>query len=559
MSIGILNTALSGLAAFQRSLETTSNNISNVNTEGYSRQRAELATTPAQFMGSGYVGTGVAVANIARSYDQFISGQIRSSTSAFSEVDSYHTLASQIDTLIADENTGISAAMKAFFNSVNDVANNPSSTPVRNVLISEGKALVNQFDSIGSRLDEIKQQVDSNLETDVLDLNNYASAIAKLNTQIVDAIGRTSGQQMPNDLLDQRDELLRKVAEKVDTAVVSQGDGSVSVFIGQGQPLVLGAGVRTLSLSGNNFDPTHQEIYLNSENITSYLSGGQIGGNLRFRDEVLYPTQREFGLLAVGLATEFNNVHKAGYDLDANTGLDFFDLGNPPVQVFGTTSVSGLEVSAEFLAPTSSVNLGESYRLTVTASGDYDITNLSNNQFVGNFTLANLQAGTPNLGFKFDVTSGTPNAGDQFVVSPTIDAARYLSLSGDITSPRSIAAAKHVLVGPPVTALPGDNENALDLAKLESKALMQNNSVTFNQVYGQMVTQIGGLTNTAKISRSAQEVLLNNATTARENLAGVNLDEEAANLMKFQNSYQAAAQAVSVANSLFTTLIGAVR
>ncbi len=559
MSIGILNTALSGLAAFQRSLETTSNNISNVNTEGYSRQRVELATTPAQFMGSGYVGTGVAVANIARSYDQFISGQIRSSTSAFSEVDSYHTLASQIDTLIADENTGISASMKAFFNSVNDVANNPSSTPVRNVLISEGKALANQFGSIGSRLDEIKQQVDSNLETDVRDLNNYASAIAKLNTQIVDAIGRTSGQQMPNDLLDQRDELLRKVAEKVDTAVVSQGDGSVSVFIGQGQPLVLGAGVRTLSLGGNNFDPTHQEIFLNSENITSYLSGGEIGGNLRFRDEVLYPSQREFGLLAVGLATEFNNVHKAGYDLDANTGLDFFDLGNPPVQVFGTTSVSGLEVSAEFLAPTSSVNLGESYRLTVTASGDYDITNLSNNQFVGTFTPANLQAGTPNLGFTFEVTTGTPNTGDQFVVSPTIDAARYLSLSDDITSPRSIAAAKNVLVGPPVTALPGDNENALELAKLESKALMQNNSVTFNQVFGQMVTQIGGLTNTAKISRSAQEVLLNNATTARENLAGVNLYEEAANLMKFQNSYQAAAQAVSVANSLFTTLIGAVR
>lgn len=559
MSIGILNTALSGLAAFQRSLETTSNNISNVNTEGYSRQRVELATTPAQFMGSGYVGTGVAVANIARSYDQFISGQIRSSTSAFSEVDSYHTLASQIDTLIADENTGISASMKAFFNSVNDVANNPSSTPVRNVLISEGKALANQFGSIGSRLDEIKQQVDSNLETDVRDLNNYASAIAKLNTQIVDAIGRTSGQQMPNDLLDQRDELLRKVAEKVDTAVVSQSDGSVSVFIGQGQPLVLGAGVRTLSLSGNNFDPTHQEIFLNSENITSYLSGGEIGGNLRFRDEVLYPSQREFGLLAVGLATEFNNVHKAGYDLDANTGLDFFDLGKPPVQVFGTTSVSGLEVSAEFLAPTSSVNLGESYRLTVTASGDYDITNLSNNQFVGTFTPANLQAGTPNLGFTFEVTTGTPNTGDQFVVSPTIDAARYLSLSDDITSPRSIAAAKNVLVGPPVTALPGDNENALELAKLESKALMQNNSVTFNQVFGQMVTQIGGLTNTAKISRSAQEVLLNNATTARENLAGVNLDEEAANLMKFQNSYQAAAQAVSVANSLFTTLIGAVR
>lgn len=559
MSIGILNTALSGLAAFQRSLETTSNNISNVNTEGYSRQRAELATRPEQYTSGGYLGTGVNVVNITRSYDQFLTSQVRASTSAFSEVDSYHSLASQIDKLLADEATGLSSSMKSFFNAVNDVANDPSSVPIRNVLISETNALTNQFSTMGSRLDEIKQQVDSNLETGVDDLNNYAAAIAKLNVQIVDYIGRGNGQQMPNDLLDQRDELLRKVSEKIDTSVVSQSDGSVSVFIGQGQPLVLGPTASTFSLTGNTFDPTQMEIKLNGQNITDYFSGGQIGGNLRFRDEVLYPAQRQLGLLAIGIATEFNNIHKSGYDLDGETDLAFFDLGKPPVQVLGNSSVSGLEVKAEFLDPTSSANLGTSYRIDVTATGDFDITNLSNNKPVGTFTLADLQAGTPDLGFTFDILGGPANPGDQFEVSPSIDAARYLSLSNDIASPRNIAAAQGFVAGPPVSGLPGDNRNALDLAKLETATLMQNGKITFTQVYGQLVTEVGGKTNTALVSRSAQDVLLENATTAKENLSGVNLDEEAANLIKFQNSYQAAAKAVSVANSLFDTLIGAVR
>ena len=551
MSIGILNTALSGLAAFQRSLETTSNNIANVNTEGYSRQRTELATRPEQYTSGGYLGTGVNVVNITRSYDQFITSQVRASTSAFSEVDSYHSLASQIDKLLADEATGLSSSMKSFFNAVNDVANDPSSAPIRNVLISEADGLTNHFNTMGARLDEIEQQVDSNLETGVGDLNNYAAAIAKLNVQIVDYIGRANGQQMPNDLLDQRDELLRKVSEKIDTSVVSQSDGSVSVFIGQGQPLVLGPTASSLSLVGIASDPTHMQITLNGSDITDMLSGGQLSGNLRFRDEVLYPAQRQLGLLALGLATEFNNVHQNGYDLDGDTGLNFFDLGTPTVQVLGKTTDATLVASATFVAPTSSASLGTSYRINVTAGG-FDLTNLSDNSSNSYGSLAALQTATQAFGFDINFSGGSLNAGDQFEVSPSMNAARSLKRSSDINSSRDIAAAT-------ASGLTGDNRNALDLAKLETATLMQNGKITFTQVYGQLVTEVGGKTNTALVSRSAHDVLLENATTAKENLSGVNLDEEAANLIKFQNSYQAAAKAVSVANTLFDALIGAIR
>lgn len=554
MSMGILDTALSGLAAFQRSLETTSNNISNVNTEGYSRQRVELSTRPEQYTGAGYVGTGVNIANITRSYDQFISGQMRSSTSAFNDVDTYHTMASQIDNMIADEKTGLSPAMKSFFNSVNDVANDPTSIPARQTMLSEADSMSQQFNTVAARFDELRKQVNDNLNASVSDLNGFAKSVADLNTKIVADIGRASGKQMPNDLLDQRDLLLNKIAEKADISVVPQSDGSVSVFIGQGQPLVLGNNASTLAVQGSKTDPLHMGVTLNGQDISSLLSGGEIYGNLRFRDEVLDPAQRQLGTLAVGLATEFNKVHQAGVGLDGSSNKPFFDLGAPNVQVLGGGKDPNLVVSANFFPPTSAANLGTSYQLDVTATlpaVTYSLTDLSGSTPpVTGLTAATLSAATEAVGFDVSFPAGTLNVGDSFQISPSFGAGQTLHVA--ITNPSQIAAAS-------AANLPGDNSNALTLANLENQTLMKNSKSTFSQVYGQLVADVGSKTHTALVSSSAQDVLLKQATAARENLAGVNLDEEAANLIKFQNSYQAAAQTVTVAKTLFDTLIGAVR
>ncbi|MDD1621883.1 MAG: flagellar hook-associated protein FlgK [Methylococcaceae bacterium] len=554
MSMGILDTALSGLAAFQRSLETTSNNISNVNTEGYSRQRVELSTRPEQYTGAGYVGTGVNIANITRSYDQFITGQMRSSTSAFKDVDAYHTMASQIDNMIADEKTGLSPAMKSFFNAVNDVANDPSSIPARQAMLSEADSMSQQFNTVAARFDELRKQVNNNLDTSVSDLNGFAKSVADLNTKIVADIGRASGTRMPNDLLDQRDLLLNKIAEKADISVVPQSDGSVSVFIGQGQPLVLGNNASTLSVQSSKTDPLHKEIVLNGQDISSLLSGGEIYGNLRFRDEVLDPAQRQLGTLAVGLATEFNKVHQAGVGLDGSNNKPFFDLGAPNVQVLGVAKDPNLVVSATFFAPTSAANLGTSYQLDVTATlpaVTYSLTDLSGSTPpVTGLTAATLSVATEAVGFDVSFPAGTLNVGDSFQISPAFGAAQKLKVA--ISNPQQIAAAS-------AANLPGDNSNVLKLANLEKQTLMKNGKSTFSQVYGQLVADVGSKTHAALVSSSAQDVLLKQATSARENLAGVNLDEEAANLIKFQNSYQAAAQTVTVAKTLFDTLIGAVR
>ncbi|WP_426991429.1 flagellar hook-associated protein FlgK [Methylomonas sp. CM2] len=555
MGLGILDTALSGLTAFQRSLETTSNNISNVSTEGYSRQRVETATRREQYTGSGYVGSGVSVVNITRSYDQFITGQVRSSTSAYHDVDSFYTLSSQIDNITADDTTGLAPAMKSFFDAVDTVANDPTSIPARQTLLTQASSLTQQFNTLNTRFGELRDQVNTNLETDLTEINGYAKALADLNVKIVADIGRASGREMPNDLLDQRDLLLNKIAEKVDVNFTSQTDGSINVFIGNGQPLVLGNSASQLSLQSSATDSTHKEILLNGQDISGLISGGELYGNLRFRDQVLDPAQKQLGTLAMGLATEFNSTHQAGFDLNGDPGLAFFDLGSPVVQVTPHTADDNLLATASFVAPSSSANLDTGYRISVTGTSPnaYTLTNLSSNTSQTGLDDTTLATAAAALGFSITFSGGSLTSGDTFDLSPSFNAAGTLKVNSAITNPKQIAAASSA------AGVPGDNSNALALADLETKTLMQNGKASFTQVYSQLVADVGSQTHAASVNRTAQDTLLKQATSAKETVSGVNLDEEAANLIKFQNAYAAAAKAVSVASTLFDTLIGAVR
>ncbi|WFP49940.1 flagellar hook-associated protein FlgK [Methylomonas sp. EFPC3] len=559
MSMGILGTALSGLTAFQRSLETTSNNIANANTDGYSRQRVELATRPEQFNGAGYMGNGVDVANITRSYDQFITNQVRSSTATYHDLNSFYGLSAQVDNITADNKTGLAPALKSFFDAVDGVANDPTSIAARQVMLTQTQSLTQQFNTMSERFGNLRTQVNQNLASAIDEVNGYAKTIAELNVKIVADIGRSTGKQLPNELLDQRDQLLTKMAEKVDVSYVPQADGSINVFIGKGQSLVLGSYAATLSLQGDSMDADHKQLILNGQDISKQISGGSIYGNLRFRDQVLDPAQQQLGLLATGLATEFNNLHRAGYDLSgppAATGVDLFDLGSPSVQVQGPPGNNAGAV-ASFVAPTSAANLGASYKLEVTSTAPdtFTLTNLSDNTVYTPLSASDLSDPAPAVaaanGFNISF-SGTLTIGDSFTISPNFNAAANLKLNSAITNPKQIAAAS-------AADLPGDNSNALKLANLETKTSMLSGKASFGQVYGQLVADVGSQTHAASVGREAQDTLLKQATGAQQNISGVNLDEEAANLIKFQNSYQAAAKAVSVANAMFDTLIGAFR
>jgi len=600
---GLLATSLSGLMAAQRSLETVQHNISNVNTEGYSRQRVQQSTMTPRYTGDGYIGQGVQVTNITRSYDQFINKQLNSSLSAFGDADRYHQLSTRVDNIMADPSTGMAPAMNRFFNALSGVADDPTSIPSRQVLLSEAETLTQNFNALSSQFEEIRTQNNSDIGTRVNGINSLAKSIANINVQLTSAIGRSGGAILPNDLLDQQDALFSKLAEIVNVSVVPQQDGSSSVFIGNGQTLVLGGSSAEFTAFQSEYDPNRLEIGLKTTNgvinVTSQISGGSLAGSLSFRDEVLDPAQQQLGMVAAGLAMEVNALHEQGFDLSGTAGLALFNFsGDEEIPVIKNPLNTGNAiVTANFqdvnVNPSAAGNLDFSdFKLEYVGGTDYTLTRVRDNQVInltatdtmspmGKFALsfastqpANIDVSAlPGIDITVDLSGGqTISVGDEFLTRPTFNAAQKIGVN--ITDPKKIAAATNIEIDPatkqpvldglnnPVIIkgpMPGDNSNALKLAALGNKLGMLGGSTSFNGAYGQIVSGVGGLTRASELSSSAQQTLLNQAKESREGLAGVNLDEEAANLLKFQQAYQASAQSISIARSLFDTLIGAVR
>lgn len=607
MASGILGTAVSGLMAFQRSLDTTGHNIANAATEGYSRQRVDLGTRPAQFTGGSYLGQGVNINNISRSYDQFLTNQVRVSSSAFGEVDQYQQLAGQVDNLLADPSTGMAPAMKEFFNAVHAATDDPSSIPARQTMLSESEILTQRFNMMNTRFESLRLEANKSMTGIVNTINSYASELAGLNNRIAIDIARSTGNQEPNDLLDQRDLLLSKLSSLVDVSVVPQSNGMMNVFIGQGQALVLDKTSSSLTVLASEFDPGKLDVALlgptgKTQVITSQITGGSLKGVLRFSDEILDPAQQKLGSVAAGIAMEFNAIHSKGFDLDGNgdpldtkgtagvLGEDFFKFtGNEEIPIIASPKNTGnLAVLANFndinINPTgaSASDLDDSDYLLNFDGTNYSLMRVNDRQVIAlqiqaitsppdpvqvpatNVRLVPVSANAklPGIDLKVD-SATTPVAGDQFLIRPTYNTAA--KIAGNLTDPRQIALAtneakdsagnSYYVNGP----MAGDNRNGLILAGLENKAGMMKNTGTFQDTYGQVVSKVGTLTHSANVSAAAQETLLNNAKEASQNLSGVNLDEEAANLMKFQQAYQAAAKVISVTNTLFDTLINATR
>jgi flagellar hook-associated protein 1 len=548
---GILGTAVSGLMAFQRSLDTTSHNIANVNTEGYSRQRVELTTNTPNFTGGNYIGQGVNVSAVTHNYDQFINSQLTSSTTAFGESDVLATMASRVDNLVSSEATGLSSSLKSFFTAANGVANDPSSIPARQVLTSESGSLAQQFNRLSAKFDSLNSEANSHMQGTVDDINIYAESLANLNKKIALEASRSGGNRLPNDLVDQRDVLVNKIAAKVSVSTLTQQDGTVNVFIGKGQPLVLGSSSSKLSLSASSSNPSRKEVTLGGQQISKDITGGELSGAIKFRDQILEPAQQQLGLVAAGIAVQFNSIHSTGFDLNGDAGTNMFSFGTPALDVPVTSKPGTVgSVTAAYDPSTMGQLTPSDYELNYDGS-NFALKRLSDN------TVTTFAGPPPSTiagpGFTI-TTSASVTVNDSFVIKPTFEAAQKMKAL--ITDPAKIAAAGTGGSGLPV---PGDNSVALNLANLEKTATLSGGKSTISNTYSQLVSQVGAQTHSAKVSSSAQEVLLNQAQQDRESLVGVNLDEEAANLIKFQQSYQAAAQVVSVANTLFDSLMAAVR
>lgn len=634
----IFNIGTSALLSLQQSINTTGHNIANVNTDGYSRQRADFDTLPPQLSGGNYIGSGVTVDSIERIYDQFLVSEVRTRTSSHSGFDTLYQLSSRLDGMLGNDNAGLAPVLGEFFSAVQDVANNPGSLPERQVLLGQAEALADRFHYLDSNLRSLNSEVNARIEGTVGEINSLAASIASLNKQIVSATGQ-SGGTVPNDLLDKRDQQLSQLAKYVGVTTVTQSDGAINVMIGKGQALVVGGNAESFQTVSNPFDSTQTMIGIsgaggNVSDITRFLSGGSLGAVLDFREDVLNPAANQLGLIAVGLTSTFNEQHQLGIDLDGNPGGDFFQpltatsTENPANT--GSASVSATIADATALT-------GDDYNLRFDGS-QWVLTNLANNS-------SQSGAGPFSVGGLTVSTAGTPASGDSFLIQPTrlaigqfavalsrpedfaaaspLRAQQALSNQGsaDITGLRvsdpsglplagavtltfnpdalgagvpgfdmsgiaggplaynpatesagksfSLAGFEFSIDGVPQagdelviennTSGTGDNGNALNLASLQISRELMNGSASYQEAYASTVADVAVKTSQSEKALGTEQVLLDQSVSARESVSGVNLDEEAANLIRYQQAYQAAAQIIAVADELFQTLLSSVR
>ena len=684
----VLGISTSGALAAQRALSTTSHNIANATTKGYSRQRTDLATRPPQSQANGAVGTGVIVDNVRRVYDEFVVEELRNTSSLSTELDTQYDYISQVDTMLSDPNAGLAPAIQNFFGAMNGVADDPSSVSARQVLVSEARSLEDRFKYLDDRFDTMRNGLKKDMRNTVQAINDLAQSIADVNEAIVKA--REIGGTTPNDLLDQRDRLLLDLSNKISVRGQLQDDGRLNVFVGNGQILVVGGQAAKMDVVASPDDASEVEIVFKSNTtesfITKFLSGGELGGMLKFKSDILDVSQNDLGRIAVGISKTFNEQHQLGMDLKNVLGEKFFEeLAITAPQVKNSKNNNGDMKLSAVITDLDKVTVSD-YRLSY-FDGKYSLVRLRDDKLVDTFS--SLPAEIESEGFKLKIESGsTIENEDSFIIRPTVEGAqRFKVLISDV---KKIAAAspvrtfadvgnlgdgeissvevlgtdselfngknkdldmplvvrfvdeKHYEIldnkGQPVTykkaAIPatpaiaadeeghatpavpatpaspptitsiheydpekgidvfptpdgidlkvrfkitgnpkqgdtfhieynkdgiGDNTNAVALAGLQNKRLLEDATATYTQVYARLVSRVGSKTHELDTSSKAQQLLLQQASERREGISGVNMDEEAAQLVRYQQLYKANAQVIATAKELFDTLMNSFR
>jgi flagellar hook-associated protein 1 FlgK len=630
----ILSTSVSGLLAFQRALSVTSNNISNVATPGYSVENANFTPQPGQATAVGYFGSGVTIESVTRSYDELLAGQVRSSQSGYSSFNTYATQASQVDNMLSDSSTGLTASLQAFVNALQTVANSPSSTAQRQALLSQAQGLAQQMQNYSAQLSTYSTGVESQISGAVTQINTLSSGIAALNGQI--AAGLASTGQTPNTLMDQRDQMIDQLSQYVTVNTATQADGSMNVYIGSGQPLVIGSTSQALSASADPYNASLHNIGIvsggNTADVTSEISGGTLGGLLAVRSQILQPVQNTLGQFSVGLATLVNQAQGAGLDLSGAAGKPMFAVG--PVVTTPASTNTGTATIAVTRTSLSSLT-ADDYTLRQTG-GAWQLTDTTTGKVVTMTGAGTAASPFVAAGVSIVVGGGAPANGDSFQIQPTAGAAAGLSVL--LTSPTQIAAASSIqttaaaantgtgaasasvvsnpsiwvpgtykitfgsatqyqvtdstnaviasgtytsgtpitfngasvtLTGAPVagdtfnvgaasSSNVGDNSNAFALIDSLSALSFNGGTTSLSNVGNNLVSQVGVLTQQAQSNASAQKSVNQSATDTRNNLSGVNLDEEAAKMVQYQQAYSACAQLIQTSGTMFNSLLSAI-
>jgi flagellar hook-associated protein 1 FlgK len=631
----LLSIGSTALLSLQRALDVTGNNIANVNTEGFSRQQISFASLPTQDAGVGFIGRGVRVQSVVRSFDQFLFDGVVTRSASNGELAFKRDVTARLDQLLADPSLGISSGLEQFFAALQEVNSNPNGVAEREFLLGAGQSLAGRFQQINEFLDNLEIEISQRLRISVADVNASAQAIAQLNQRIVES-GAQSRGVLPNDLLDARDLELVRLASQIGVTATQQPDGTLSVFVGNGQSLVFGFSAQELDLIQDPFDASRFNVAVKGaagrQDISRSLTTGEVGAALQVRRDLLDFTRAELGVLATGVADTFNTQHRLGKTLEGSLGGDFFRPQEPVIRPAtfnsGGASVTAAITDATRLAATS-------YRLTFDGS-QWSLSDLRSGAVqVGPgplFSVDGMEISiggvAPAVGDSFLVQGASqalsqfavvlPNAASFAAASPVrvtavpdnagtarlrdlqVESVAGLPLAGTVSLVFDPDALGGGVPGYVVTGLPGgplafdpatesvgkvftlgglrfrlegtpapgdrfelsdnsgavsDNRNVAKLAALQFQSVLASGTASFQQAYGRVIGAIGAQSRQIGLAADAEDILLREARNALESRRGVNLDEEATNLLRFQQAYQAAARVISVADSLFQTLL----
>ena len=469
--MGVLDIGAKALMANQIALQTTGNNIANVNTEGYSRQRVALTSTLGQFTGGGYIGKGVDVSTITRNYSDFLTRQAALAGSVSAGDIARSDKLKQLEGIFEGGESGLGAAINDMLNSFSDVASAPTDLTARTVVLTRLDETAARFRATSQRLDDLQLASTQEIDQKVNAANSLAKSIAGVNAEIARSQGLG---QPPNDLLDRRDQLVRELNQYVQTSSIMADDGTMSIFVAGSQALVLGSSANSLAVVKNDYgDPWSNQLVINRDGVSTALDedtmgGGEISGLLRFQNTDLQEGRNLLGRLTLSVSTAMNDQHKLGLDLDGNPG------GNLFTQVSLGASNVFIPKQAAAPAPQVKVNTGNAtLDLAISdvskfAASDYEVSFSSATQGSitrksdGVVTAFDFGVTSPvNIdGIEISIPTGTPNAGDRFLIKP------YNTSAGNITRefslPRALAVAS-----PVVTKIGSSNTGSLQLTSLK--------------------------------------------------------------------------------------------
>lgn len=657
----ILSTSNSALNAAQQGLATTAHNIANAKTAGYNRQVLLQASVGGQDEGGGFIGKGTEVVSVRRVYNEYLGAQVRTAQTKQGQLSSHYTQASRINNLLADPTSGLSPVLQDFFKSVQNLAANPEA---RGSMLAAAESMAARFQSLDGQLRELRVGVNSEIETSIASINSYARQIADLNEAISSA--QSGGGQLPNDLMDKRDYLVSELSKETKVTIAKDGN-NYNIFVGNGQPMVVGSVVSQLTTMPSPTDPNEISVGLLSGGKSirladSSLAGGKLGGLFEFRTTTLTSTQNQLGRIALGLASTFNAQHRLGMDQNGAMGSNFFSLSTPVVQTNSLNTGTGV-VNAGIADV--SVLKASDYKLAFDGT-NYNVTRLSDNVQVSSSTGPFPAAGITVDGVTITLASGAMNAGDNFVIKPTVDgASAFRVLITDVTNIAAAAPVKTstpmsnagtatvsgaevdenflpAMVAAPVTlaydaaagelndpatgpgtgfsfpvkltkldgsstiypagtpvpyvagatitfgaSLPGppadvggisfkingtpadndsftvganptasgDNRNMVLLGALQTADTLINGTTTYQGALASMVSAVGNKTHELEVGNNAQTNLVGQLRQSQESDSGVNLDEEAANLLRYQQAYMAAGKVMQAVKEMFDVLM----